>query len=413
MFLPIGDDQDHERTPWVTRALIAANAAVFLLICMPQPSMALLLRHGLNPAALRPEQFFTHLFLHLDLFHLLGNLLFLWIFGRLVEERLGSPGMALLYLGSGLGSAGLHLWLERPPGVAAGASGAVSGMIGACLIFCPRARIKVVYWFFLIGTALVPVAVWALVWAGLQILGSMGRSSTAYWGHLGCFAAGAAAAWAIRELAARRGRRREPPLESRDPRRAFAAVSDDEDVFLDASVDAFALVYLEEIPEGAARTGVVARGLPRTAADALRKELRAPAALIADQEANHPPAPKAVDAASWDGRVLRLRVGTEVATLPWGAPALVVDARVGESRFIDVLLTRTAAFRIPEKPGVGLTRVDPERRQEEASTLGGLAKAFEERRAVAGGDFEDEASYADYVFRAWHLARAGRPVAKC
>ena len=214
MFIPIGDDQEHERTPWANRALLAANALAFVLFCLPRPSERVIWDFALNPSELRPLQFLTHLFLHGDLLHVAGNLLFLWTFGRLVEERLGPAGHLALYLLGGLGSAGLHLLAEADPAPALGASGAVAGMIGACLVFCPRAHIKVFYWFFFVGVALVPVALWALIWVATQVLfAAIDRGSTAYWGHLGGFAAGFGAAWILREAAARRLKPRDPPLE--------------------------------------------------------------------------------------------------------------------------------------------------------------------------------------------------------
>lgn len=415
MFIPIGDDQEHERTPWVNRALLAANAVVFVLACLPHPSPRVIADFALNPAALRPVQFLTHLFLHVDLWHVAGNLVFLWTFGRLVEERLGSPGHAALYLFSGLGSAALHLIAEPDPAPALGASGAVAGMIGACLVFCPRARVKVLYWFFIVGVAEVALSLWALLWVASQVLmAGLGRGATAYWGHLGGFATGYATAWILREIAARRIKPRGAPLEprEREVRRPFQAGEDDDAVFLDDTIDAFAVVYLEAPPEGAPKSGVLARRLPRADADAKRRELGVPAALIADQPANDPPAVKEVESASWDERLIRFRTGPDVVPLPWTAPCLVIEAAIGDARFLDVYVTRSAAYRLPGRPGIGLTRVDPARRQEEASTLEGLARVFEERRGApcAGGRFEDPGQYADYVFRAWHLARAGRPV---
>ena len=410
MFLPIGDDQEHERTHWVNRALLAANVAAFIL-ASPRAVREL----ALTPDALHPIQFFTHLFLHGGLWHVAGNMVFLWTFGRLVEERLGSPGYAGLYLLCGLGSAGLHLLAERNPAPVIGASGAVAGMIGACLVFCPRAHVKVLYWFFIVGVVQVAITLWALLWVASQILlMGMGDGGTAYWGHLGGFGTGFAAAWVIREIAARRIRRRGPPLEprERETRRPFRLTEDDEPVFLDDSIDAFAVVYLDAPPEGAPRTGVLARRLPRAEADLRRRALGTSAALIADQPANDPPVPQPVDSASWDERMIRFRVGVEVVPLPWSSIGLVVDAALGTERFLDVFVSRTRTYRVPARLGVGLTRVDPTGRQEETVTLEELAKDFEERRGTsrAGGRFDDPGQYADYVFRAWHLARAGRAV---
>ena len=417
MFLPIGDDQDHDRVPWVNRALLAANVAVFLLACLPHPQPATVEAWALNSVDPRPVQWITHLFLHADAIHLLGNLLFLWIFGRLVEERLGAPGYAALYLASGLGAAGLHLAVVPGEARLLGSSGAISGALGACLVFCPRAHVKVLYWIFIAaGTSFVPITLWGLLWVVEQVFfASRGMGAVAYWAHLGGFATGFSAAWVIREIAGRRLRRREAPLESRDTRRPFGAAAPDDDVaFLDDAIDAYAVVYLDAPPAGAPASGVVLRARPRAEAEARRTSLGAPAALIADQAANHPAAPREVESASWDDRLVRLRAGTDAIPLPWSSIALAVQGELGGRTFLDLFASRTAAYRVIGKPGVILTRIDPARRLEASAALDDLARAVEERRGVpcAGGRFADEASYADYVFRAWHLARAGRPVAR-
>lgn len=413
MFLPIGDDQEHERTPWANRALLAANALAFVAFCLPRPGERLVWDFALNPSELRPLQFLTHLFLHADLFHVAGNLLFLWTFGRLVEERLGAAGYLALYLLSGLGSAGLHLLAESNPAPALGASGAVAGMIGACLVFCPRAHVKVLYWFFFVGVALVPLSLWALLWVAAQVLfAALDRGATAYWGHLGGFAAGFGAAWILREAAARRLKPRAPPLEPRETRRPFQAGEEEELAFLDESVDAFALVLLDAPRDGQPRSGVLARRIPRKEADARVAALGAPAALIADQAANAPPEPRAVESVSWDERQVRVRIGAEMRVLPWSAPALWVDVELAGERFLDILVSRGVAYRVPERPGVALTRVDPARRQEESARLADLIAAAGRSATLAGGRFESAAELEDYVFRAWHLARAGRPVSR-
>jgi membrane associated rhomboid family serine protease len=417
VFLPIGDDQDHDHPPWATRVLIAANVIAFLLFCMPHPKPGILERYALHPGDPDPVQLISHMFLHGSLIHLLGNLLFLWIFGRLVEERLGWAGWAGFYFLSGLGSAATDLIVGAHGDIPSiGSSGAVSGAIGAVLVFCPRANIKVVYWFFLVGTAMVPVAFWVLLWIVEQaFFASQDIGNVNYWAHLGGFATGFAAAWTAREVAARLRRPREAPLEPRGgpERRPFGGPADDE-LPLDDAVDAYALVYLgapaADADERARRTGVLLRGRPRAEAEERRRSLGGTVALVADQAANHPAEPKPADSLSWDDRSLRVRVGTEAVPVAWSAPRLVVLAELGGERWIDVFLSRTAAYRIAARPGVALTRVDPKQRQEQSATLDDLAKAFEERRGFpsAGGRFDDVAQYADYLFRAWNLARAGR-----
>jgi membrane associated rhomboid family serine protease len=420
VFLPIGDDQDHDHAPWTNRVLIAANIAAFVLFCLPHPKPDILERFALHPGNLDPVQLITHMFLHGSIIHLLGNLLFLWIFGRLVEERLGALGWAGFYLLSGLGSAATDLVVAAHGDIPSiGSSGAVSGAIAAVLVFCPRANIKVIYWFFFVGMTMIPVGFWVLLWIIEQaFFASQDIGNVNYWAHLGGFGTGFAAAWLLRELAARLRKPREAPLEPRgaadlaEPRRPFGAAADDE-LPLDDAVDAYALVYLDAPPADAdprvRATGVLLRNRPRAEAEERRRSVPG-TALVADQAANHAAAAKPAESVSWDDRSFRVRIGPESHPVAWSAPRLVVLAEVGPRRFLDVFLSRTLAFRIEAKPGIGLTRVDPKARAEQAASLDDLARAFEERRGVSNGTgrFDDPALYDDYLFRAWNLARAGR-----
>jgi membrane associated rhomboid family serine protease len=426
--LPIGDDQDHDRAPIVNYALIALNALAFVAFCLPEPRPRVMELGALLASDVRPLTLFSHMFLHANLFHLLGNLLFLWIFGRLAEEYFGRAAYAAAYVLSGLGAAGLHLLTVRHPEVRAiGSSGAVSGAIGACLVFCPRANVRLLWWFFMVGTWMIPISLWALLWFVEQVyFASAGFAyGGGYYAHIGGFAAGAVLAWLWRDLAVRLRGPRRAPLESRDtaqPRRSFEPFPDDADAaFLDESIDAYAVVTLEDC--GRHPRGVAARALPREKADALRRELQAagvPAALIADQAANHPAAPQSVDAASWDDRVLRLRVGTQVVPVPWSAGFLALAADVEGETFVDLVLGRESAFRI--RRAASLTRIDVRRRREEAADLAGLARDLEARRsggndegvrALASGGAAPSASRAefdDHVFRTYHLAKSGKAI---
>src|SRR5438552_4740974 len=148
MFLPIGDDQEHERSPFITYSLIAANILAFLLFCaVPERLAAAIEVAAFVPARPRPLTLLTSMFLHADLLHLGGNMVFLWIFGRLTEERIGRFAFALFFPVCGIAASFLHAATTPiPEAPILGASGAVSGAVGAALILCPRAKIKVLYW---------------------------------------------------------------------------------------------------------------------------------------------------------------------------------------------------------------------------------------------------------------------------
>jgi membrane associated rhomboid family serine protease len=134
----------------------------------------------------------TSMFLHGDVWHLAGNLLYLWIFGALLEERLGHARFVAFYLACGLAAALLHV--ASAPGAylpALGSSGAISGLLGAYAASGPRARLRLRW---------PPIAVPALallgIWIALQLASAVdlrgeGSGAVAGWAHLGGFASGA------------------------------------------------------------------------------------------------------------------------------------------------------------------------------------------------------------------------------
>lgn len=132
----------------------------------------------------------SHMFLHADIFHLLGNLYFLVIFGDNVEDRLGKAGFGLVFLLTGLVGAVLQIILGTDPSVPIlGASGAVAGLMGAYLVLFPRVKVWMVI-FFLHWR--VPVSLYLGGWVIVNILGwYFGGKNIAWWAHIGGFAAGA------------------------------------------------------------------------------------------------------------------------------------------------------------------------------------------------------------------------------
>jgi membrane associated rhomboid family serine protease len=456
MFIPIGDDQETRRIPVVNYALIGINLLVFLL-CFPHPTESVLISYAVRPDHLRWPTLFTAMFLHANLMHVLGNMLFLWIFGRNVEDRLGHVIYALFYLVCGLAAWFLHIVSTSDPGVPAlGASGAVSGAIGAYVVLNPRARIKMFIWiYFFADVFLIPAVVWIGLWFLEQIFfASSGVGGVAYLAHVGGFLAGAGLGGLTRLFEGVTGNRRSPPVENIDAprpaeaRRPFSSVATDTEIeFLDESFDRYSVVTLRDAAARAAELaliaaplsgqppdriaarieatrGVIVRGLPRAAAEQLRRELTGrgvPAALVADAPANLPPAPVPVEAASWDDRVLRLRAGNQIIPIPWPTPFLFVGAAAAGETFIDLFTGGRGGFRISDRPDVPLTRVDAARRSEESADLAGLARAILEARRGAGCNeglavlaqagalgwlaFRSAADYDDYLFWTYNLAR--------
>ncbi len=199
---PIRDHNPSEKTPVVTYALIAANVGIFAWM-WPLYSDADVLQRvylvwGLVPRLSDPVTYFTSMFLHGGVMHLLGNMLFLWIFGDNLEEEMGHLGFLAFYLAGGLAAAGLQVAAD--PGSAVpmvGASGAIAAVLGGYLLLFPRARVDILL-FFVIIIRIIPVPAWLMLglWFALQLFGGFsaapGEGGVAYWAHAGGFVAGLA-----------------------------------------------------------------------------------------------------------------------------------------------------------------------------------------------------------------------------
>jgi len=215
--IPVRDSIRSRRFPVATVAIIAVNIAVFIY----QSSLGaralqlFFLRHGVVPVqfSLLPRFFLagrfdvvTHLsgtlisamFLHGNLLHLLGNMLYLWVFGDNVEDRLGRARFVAFYLLTG--SAGTLAHIFAAPGSTVpliGASGAIAGVLGAYFVSFPRSRVlALVPLFFFFHLIEVPSIVFLLFWFVLQLVNGIGALSpsaadvVAWWAHVGGFAAG-------------------------------------------------------------------------------------------------------------------------------------------------------------------------------------------------------------------------------
>lgn len=156
--LPVGDKNPLRSTPFVTWALIAANIAISFYYMLYRPERG---EPIVNEYALRPDQWhnlktlISSMFLHGDLLHLFGNMLFLYIVGDNVEDRVGHLPYLFFYLLAGIAGSAAHVIyaLKFSSGSAhiptIGASGAISGMMGAYLVFFPGGKIKFMVWLIL------------------------------------------------------------------------------------------------------------------------------------------------------------------------------------------------------------------------------------------------------------------------
>jgi len=215
VFIPIKDDQPTVRTPHVTLALIFLNTVVFLYsqTLGIQGFNVLLNKFGFTPefylhsgaTYLVPDWYYLtplfSMFLHGGWMHLIGNMLFLWIFGNNVEDYFGPIRYILFYLLSGLAAVALYTLFNPSTEIPlVGASGAIAGVMGAYMVLHPRARITVLIFFIFIFFQQFPAKVILGIWFVYQILMSLLGSSTgggvAWAAHVGGFIFG----WLVLKL---------------------------------------------------------------------------------------------------------------------------------------------------------------------------------------------------------------------
>lgn len=203
--------------PFVTLLIIAANFVVFIheLALSPRALELFIGQYGLVPARfsyalagyhVSPGQLFlpvfTSMFLHGGWLHILGNMWFLWVFGGAVEDVLGPGGYLVAYLVCGLAGGVTQTffsWGSSVPTI--GASGAISGVMGAYLILYPRSKVLtlvplIIFFFTIRLPALFMIGYWFLIQfaSGVASLGVAQNGGTAFWAHVGGFLLGAAIA---------------------------------------------------------------------------------------------------------------------------------------------------------------------------------------------------------------------------
>jgi membrane associated rhomboid family serine protease len=219
MFIPLKDLNPRRTFPIVNTALILANVAVFVyqLTLPPHAFQGFVLANATIPARFPAAlsghaplevaflPLLTSMFLHGGIAHILGNMLFLWIFGDNVEDFYGHITYLFFYLVCGIGAGLLHVlfnWNSTLPSL--GASGAISGVMGAYLILYPRSRILTLVFIFLVPIpAVFILALWFVMQfvSGVSSLGMAATGGVAWWAHVGGFLLG----MGITSVARRRG----------------------------------------------------------------------------------------------------------------------------------------------------------------------------------------------------------------
>jgi membrane associated rhomboid family serine protease len=207
--IPISDDNPIRTTPYVTIILIAICVLAFVweltLSTKMEEALTML---GLTPISLlHPGEaqgiglpvwttVLTSMFLHASVLHIAGNMLYLWIFGNNIEDAMGHVKYALFYLICGVASA-LTMVLTDPVSHTpiVGASGAISGVLGAYMLLYPRARVHVIVPLGIIFYPFWIRAFWVVgIWFAMQLvtaaLTPVGQPGVAWWAHVGGFATG-------------------------------------------------------------------------------------------------------------------------------------------------------------------------------------------------------------------------------
>jgi membrane associated rhomboid family serine protease len=212
--IPIGDENAGTVIkPIVNWILIGACIVVFVFEILLPPGQLerLFFQYGVIPAEVSQFQdlytLLTSMFLHGGWGHLIGNMLFLFIFGDNIEDAMGHASYLLFYLLCGIAAALTQVFLDPTSTIPViGASGAISGVMGAYIVLFPHGRVRTIIFFGFFGQVLlVPAWVMIGIWFGLQLLGGFAaigggqEGGIAFWAHVGGLIAGALLVWLFRD----------------------------------------------------------------------------------------------------------------------------------------------------------------------------------------------------------------------
>jgi len=204
--IPIRDENPTHQVPVVTYLLIILNVAVFLFqISLGRAGQDLINQFALNPARLTSDpspanimNIFTSMFMHAGLAHILGNMLYLWIFGDNVEDRMGSLRFIIFYLAGGMLASLAHVFFypsSTTPTV--GASGSIAAVLGAYFVLYPGQKVVTLIplGFYMRMTVLpagLVLGAWFLLqfFQGVASLGGPDVGGVAFWAHIGGFVVG-------------------------------------------------------------------------------------------------------------------------------------------------------------------------------------------------------------------------------
>lgn len=205
--IPLKDDNPTYTFPYVTLSIIAVNVFVFFLEVMGGPDHMELfifrsaaipyeITHLVDISPLNfvspPWTLFTAMFVHGGLFHLASNMLYLWIFGDNIEDRLGHFKFLIFYLSTGVAASLTHIFMDPHSTVPmVGASGAIAGVLGAYFLLFPMAHVHtLIIFFFFIQVVRLPALFFLGLWFFMQVMSSTQGGGIAWFAHIGGFLAG-------------------------------------------------------------------------------------------------------------------------------------------------------------------------------------------------------------------------------
>src|SRR5262245_14557272 len=207
---PVSDVIPSRTVPFVTVGLIVLNALVFVYqFSLGSTELRLFMgTWAVIPAWFWAPSLVTSQFLHAGWMHIIWNMVYLWIFGDNVEDRLGHVPYLIFYLASGAAAGLLQVLFNPTSGVPmVGASGAIAGVMGAYFVLYPQSRVlTAIFVLFFFDLVEIPAVFFLGLWFLMQVLsgvGSLGVSNaaaggTAFWAHVGGFVVGAAVGLVIR-----------------------------------------------------------------------------------------------------------------------------------------------------------------------------------------------------------------------
>ena len=194
LLIPIQVDVPMRRWPFANWLIILSTIGVFIaeIVWMSEATFDSLLLSGVSLPGL-----ISHMFLHADVIHLAGNMLFLWVFGNAICAKVNNVLYPVIYIALGLAAAVAYSIFNWEP--ALGASGAINGIVGMYLVFYPRNDVTC-FWIFFIRCGTFSISgIWMILfWLAFDIWGAISSAGgIAYWAHIGGFAAGAALAYTM------------------------------------------------------------------------------------------------------------------------------------------------------------------------------------------------------------------------